>query len=212
MSVVRKIRHFFKKYFITGMLVIIPVWATYYVLSALLTVIDGMLGDLPERYIGFTFPGMGVITLLLLILLVGILSANFIGRRFVKFGDSLVQRVPFARWVYSTVKKVIETFSLKQSFRSVVLVEYPRKGSYSVGFVTGEVPGETLGRSGAYQSVFVPTTPNPTSGFLIILPADEITQLDIPVEQGMQYIISVGFLSLSDVQAGKLKQAGEGVA
>ena len=148
----------------------------------------------------------------MIILVVGILSANFIGRRFVKFGDSLVQRVPLARWIYSTVKKVIETFSLKQNFRSVVLVEYPRKGSYCVGFVTGEVPGETMGRSGKYHSVFVPTTPNPTSGFLIILPADEITQIDIPVEQGMQYIISVGFLPLSEVQAGNLKQASEGVA
>jgi len=202
---VKKLKDSFKKYFITGLLVIIPIWATYYVLSGMLGIIDNMLGDLPGYLLGLKFPGLGIITLILFVLLVGILSANYIGKNVVRYSETLMQRVPLVRGVYSTMKKIMDTFSMKQSFHGVALVEYPRKGCFSVGFMTGEVRGESMGLEGRLITVFVPTTPNPTAGFLLILPEAEVNRLDMTVEQGMKFIVSIGLVSLSDIQAGKLK-------
>jgi uncharacterized membrane protein len=202
MNIVKKIKDFFNKYFIIGLLVIIPIWATYYVLSGLFNVIDGMLGDLPRHFLGLKFPGLGIITLIVFVLLVGVLSANYLGTRLVRYSDLFMQRVPLVRGVYTTVKQIMETFSVKHSFRGVALVEYPRKGCYSMGFMTGEIKGENLGLPGRFITVFVPTTPNPTAGFLLILHEDEVKQLNMSVDQGMKFIISVGLVPLgkSEVQ------------
>lgn len=202
----KKIRNFFKKYFIMGLLVIMPIWATYYVLSGLLGVIDGMLGDLPGYFLGKRFPGLGIITLVLFVLLIGFLSANYIGKNLIRYSDALMQRVPLVRGVYSTMKKMMETFSMKQNFHGVGLVEYPRKGCYSIGFITGHLQGEEMGMTGRFMTVFVPTTPNPTAGFLLILPEAEVRRLDITVEQGMKFIVSLGLVSLSEVQVAKPHQ------
>lgn len=188
-----------------GLLVIIPIWATYYVLSALLTVIDGLLGDLPGYLLGLKFPGLGIITLVIVVMLIGMLSANYLGTRLVKYGDQLMQKLPFVRGVYTTVKQMMETFSVKHNFHGVALVEYPRKGCYSVGFMTGEVPGANLKLEGKYLTVFVPTTPNPTAGFLLVLPESEVTQLDMSVEQGMKFIISLGLVPMQEKDVQKLK-------
>ncbi len=204
----KKLQFLFKKYFITGLLVLIPVWATYYVLSALLTSIDGMLGDLPRYLIGLKFPGLGILTLIVFILFVGMLSANYLGSRIVRYSDEMLHKVPLVRGVYFTVKQVMETFSMKQNFHGVALVEYPRKGCYSIGFMTGEVPGDHVKLNGTYVTVFVPTTPNPTAGFLLILPQSEVTQLDMSVEQGMKFIISLGLVPLGESEAQKLKHLG----
>ena len=203
---VKKLQIFLKKYFITGLLVIIPIWATYYVLSGLLGVIDGLLGDLPEYFLGLKFPGLGIITLILFVLVIGVLSANYFGRHLVRYSDTLMQRVPLVRGVYSTMKKIMDTFSLKHNFHGVGLVEYPRQGCYSVGFITGRIQGEELGKAGNFMTVFVPTTPNPTAGFLLILPETEVQRLDMSVDQGMKFIVSLGLVSLSEIQAGKLKK------
>jgi len=205
---VKKLRDSFKKYFITGLLVIIPIWATYYVLSGLLGVIDNLLGDLPGYFLGLKFPGLGIITLVLFVLFVGVLSANYIGKNVVRYNDILMQRVPLVRGVYSTMKKIMETFSMKQSFHGVGLVEYPRKGCYSVGFITGGLQGEDMGMTGRFMTVFVPTTPNPTAGFLLILPEAEVQRLDMSVDQGMKFIVSLGIVSLNEIQAGNLKKKG----
>ncbi len=201
----KKIKDFFKKYFLTGLLVIIPIWATYYVLTALLKGIDGMLGDLPRYLLGLKFPGLGIITLFLIIIAVGMLSANYMGTRLVRYSDQLMQRVPLVRGVYTTVKQIMETFSVKHNFHGVALVEYPRKGCYSVGFMTGEVKGDAVGLDGKHVTVFVPTTPNPTAGFLLILPEAEVTQLDMTVEQGMKFIVSLGLVPMGEGHAHKLK-------
>jgi len=203
---VKKIQDFFKRYFITGLLVIIPIWATFYVLSGLLGIIDGMLGDLPEYFLGLKFPGLGIITLILFVLLVGVLTANYLGTQLIRYSDQLMQKVPLVRGVYSTMKKIMETFSMKQNFHGVGLVEYPRKGCYSVGFITGGLEGGELGQTGRFMTVFVPTTPNPTAGFLLILPEAEVHRLDMTVEQGMKFIISLGLVSLSEREALRLKQ------
>jgi uncharacterized membrane protein len=206
MSDVRKLKDFFKKYFITGLFVIIPIWATYYVLSALLGVIDGILADLPGYYLGTRVPGMGIITLVLLVLAVGMLSANYLGKRLVQYGDHLLQKVPLVRGVYTTVKQIMATFSVQHNFHGVAAVEYPRKGCWSVGFMTGEVKGEYMGMTGKFVTVFVPTTPNPTAGFLLILPEAEVIKLDMTVDQGMKFIISLGLVSMSELEAKKLAQ------
>ncbi len=205
MTTVKKIQIFFKKYFITGLLVIIPVWATYYVLTSLLGVIDGLLGDLPAQFLGLQkFPGLGIITLIVFILFIGALFANYLGYQIVRKSDELLQKVPLVRGVYFTVKKMMETFSMKHNFHGVALVEYPRKGCYSVGFITGMIEGESIGLPGKNMSVFVPTTPNPTAGFLLILPESEVARLDMTVEEGMKFIISLGLVPLSEFQAKKL--------
>ena len=211
MNIVRKIKDFLRKYFIIGLLVIIPIWATYYVLSGLFRVIDGMLGDLPRQFLGLKFPGLGIITLIVFVLLVGVLSANYLGTRLVRYSDHLMQRVPLVRGVYTTIKQIMETFSVKHSFRGVALVEYPRKGCYSMGFMTGEIKGGSLGLPGRFITVFVPTTPNPTAGFLLILPEDEVKQLNMTVDQGMKFIISIGLVPLgkSDVKNLISQQAPE---
>ena len=203
----KKIKDFLKKYFITGLLVLLPIWATYYVLSALLGIIDGMLGDLPHYLLGLKFPGLGIITLVLLIVAIGMLSANYLGTRLVRYSDHLMQKVPLVRGVYTTVKQIMETFSVKHNFHGVALVEYPRKGCYSVGFMTGEVKGEFIGLTGKFKTVFVPTTPNPTAGFLLILPEAEITELDMTVEQGMKFIVSLGLVPMGQIEANKLKHS-----
>ncbi len=209
---VKKIRDFFKKYFITGLLVILPVWATYYVLTALLGVIDGILGDLLAHFLGYRIPGLGIVTLIVFVLLVGMLFANYLGSQIVRVSDELLHKVPLVRGVYFTVKQVMETFSMKHQFHGVALVEYPRKGCYSVGFMTGEAPGDALGLAGRFVTVFVPTTPNPTAGFLLILPESEVTKLPMTVEQGMKFIISLGLVPLNENQAGKLKSSVQEVS
>lgn len=206
MPIVKKINVFLKKYFFTGLLVLIPLWATYYVLSGLLLRIDGLLGDLPSYLVGFRFPGMGIIALILFILAVGMLSANYIGHRLLRYGESLMQRVPIVSGIYTTIKQIMETFSMKNNFQGVGLVEYPRTGCYSLGFITGEVAGLTIGQPGAYVSVFIPTTPNPTAGFLLILPKEEVKHLDMSVDEGMKFIISLGLVPLTHGEAQKLKQ------
>ncbi len=204
----KKIRDFFKKYFLTGLFVILPVWATYSVLTALLGVIDGILADVPAHFLGHRIPGLGIITLVLSVLLVGVLFANYMGGRIVRWSDELLHKVPLVRGVYFTVKQIMETFSIKHNFHGVALVEYPRKGCYSVGFMTGEVHGHAVGLDGKFISVFVPTTPNPTAGFLLILPEAEVKQLDMTVEQGMKFIISLGLVPISESEVNKLKHHG----
>ncbi len=202
------LKNFLKKNFITGLLVLVPLGVTIFVLKGLLGWIDNILGDLPGYVIGRRFPGLGIITLILFILVVGIISANYFGNRILRFWDELMQKVPLVRGVYSTVKQVMETFSVKHNFHGVALVEYPRAGCYSIGFVTGDVPGESVGLMGKYETVFVPTTPNPTGGFLLMLPEADVRHLDMTVEQGMKFIISLGLVSLSEREALKLKRKG----
>jgi len=209
---VKKLKNFLKKNFITGLLVLVPLGVTIFVLKGLLGWIDNILGDLPGYVIGHRFPGLGIITLILFILLVGIISANYFGNRIVRFWDELMQKVPLVRGVYSTVKQVMETFSVKHNFHGVALVEYPRKECFTIGFVTGDVPGESVGLTGKYETVFVPTTPNPTAGFLLMLPEAEVHHLDMTVEQGMKFIISLGLVSLSEREALKLKRKSAGGA
>jgi uncharacterized membrane protein len=201
---VKKLQNYLKKNFITGLLVVVPVGVTVFVLKAFLGWIDSILGDLEQELIGHYYPGLGIITLFLLILLIGIISANYIGKRFLHGWDRIMRRLPLVRGIYTTVKQMMETFSTEHNFSGVGLVEYPRKGCFSVGFITGRADERSMGLHGTHLSVFVPTTPNPTAGFLLILPEHEVRKLDMTVDQGMKYIVSLGLAPLDEKAARKL--------
>lgn len=187
-----------RRYFLTGLLVITPIWGTYLVLKTLLQTLDSFVGSTLRQYLPHYIPGLGIIVLLLLILGTGLLTANFLGQRLVKWGEAIMQRLPVVRSVYSTIKSMVNMVSTdaKESFRRVVLIEFPRKGQYSLAFVTGVTQGEIQQLTNEkVLNVYVPTTPNPTSGYLLFIPESEIIPVSMSVEEGMKMIISGGLYS-----------------
>ncbi|MGB5626002.1 MAG: DUF502 domain-containing protein [Woeseiaceae bacterium] len=189
-----------RRYLVAGILVWAPLAVTYWLLKIAVGIMDQTLQWIPERYrpeelLGIPIPGLGVILTVIVLLLTGILAANFIGRAFVGGWESLLGRVPVVRSIYSAAKNFAEmVFSdSSQSFKNVLLIEYPRKGLYSLAFQTSTNLGEVQGRTGEeVVCCFVPTTPNPTSGFIIIVPKKDITVLDMEVDEALKMIISLG--------------------
>jgi uncharacterized membrane protein len=184
-----------KRYFITGLLVIIPLWGTYLILKTLFLALEGVAGGLLETYFRYYVPGLGIAALILIIFLTGLLTANFLGRKILELWESFLQRVPIIRSVYNLVKSIVDTISLQgqEKFNRVVLIEFPRKGQYSLGFVTGITKGEVQEvTKQKVVNVYVPTTPNPTSGYFLLVPEDEIIPLSMSVEDGMKMLISGG--------------------
>ena len=189
-----------RRYLVAGILVWAPLAVTYWLLKIAVGIMDRTLQWVPERYrpeelLGIPIPGLGVILTVIVLLLTGILAANFVGRAFVGGWESLLGRVPVVRSIYSAAKNFAEmVFSdSSQSFKNVLLIEYPRKGLYSLAFQTSTNLGEVQGRTGEdVVCCFVPTTPNPTSGFIIIVPKKDITVLDMEVDEALKMIISLG--------------------
>jgi uncharacterized membrane protein len=189
-----------RRYLIAGLLVWLPIVVTVAVFSLLLRVMERSIGLLPDPYkpanlIGFDIPGLGVILTVLVLLLTGLLTANIVGNKLVAWSEKLVHRIPLIRTVYSASKKFAEVvFSDSgESFKQVLLIEYPRKGLWSLAFQTSSDLGEVQQRTGRdLICTFVPTTPNPTSGFIIMVPRDEAVVLDMPVEEALKMIISLG--------------------
>jgi uncharacterized membrane protein len=194
----------FRRYLIAGLLVWLPLSVTYLLLSFAVGVMDKVLDGLlewlppeihPDVLLGVEIPGLGVAFTLLLLLITGVLAANFVGRAFVGGWESLLDRIPFVRSIYSAAKNFAEiVFSdSSNAFKNVLLIEYPRKGIYSLAFQTAAELGEVQGRTGEdVVSCFVPTTPNPTSGFIIIVPKKDIIVLDMDVDEALKMIISLG--------------------
>jgi len=190
-----------RKYLLSGLLVWLPVIVTIFVIKFLFDLLSKSLlllpPDLqPDRLIGFHVPGIGVILTLLVIFLTGLFAANFIGRRLVQLGDAIMTHIPLVRSVYTGVKQVTETLFKPggQSFRKVLLVEYPCPGVWSMAFQTGEVTNDIENVLGSEKMVsyFIPTTPNPTSGFLMMAPKSRVKELDISVDQALKFVISLG--------------------
>src|SRR4030066_1545363 len=184
-----------KRYFITGLLVITPIWGTYLVLSTLLRFLEGFLGNTLKGIGKFYIPGMGIITLVVLIFLVGVLTTNFIGRKVMSLWERAMNRVPLVRSIYTVFKHIVDTLSLqgKEHFNRVVIVEFPRDGVYSIGFVTGVTRGEIKNLTKeTVVNVFIPTTPNPTTGYFVFVPENKVIPLTMGVEDGMKMIISGG--------------------
>jgi uncharacterized membrane protein len=196
-----------RAYFFAGILITAPISITVYLAWALIHWVDGAVIPLipanynPEAYLPFSVPGIGLLILLVGLTLIGALTANLVGRMLVRGSDRLLNRTPVVRGVYNALKQIFETVlsQKSQAFREVVLVEYPRKGVWALGFITGTPEGEIqdLG-GGALASVFVPTTPNPTSGFLLFLPDRELVRLGMTVEEGIKMVVSGGIVSPPD--------------
>ena len=199
----KRLRTIIKNYFLTGLLVILPVFVTVYVIWFLIRVMDVVLKYippkyLPETYLPFQIPGLGLILVIILIFAVGLLTRNLAGRRVVHIWENMVDRIPLVRIIYSGVKQLLEAFFIQknQAFKRVALLEYPRRGTYVIGFITGESKGEVQSKTNKNMiNVFVPTTPNPTSGFYILIPEDELIVLDMTVEDAFKLIISGGIFS-----------------
>jgi uncharacterized membrane protein len=186
-----------KRYFVTGLLIWVPIGITAWVINMIVTTLDGVvpLGLRPEVLFGFQIPGFGVLAVAVIVLLTGLLGANLLGRRLVQFWEGLLARIPLVRSIYSSVKQVSDTILAPngQAFRQAVLVQYPRPGVYTIAFVTGSPGGEVSQILGAdHVSVYVPTTPNPTSGFFLMLPKSEVIALSMPVDAALRYVVSMG--------------------
>lgn len=190
-----------RRYLLSGLLVWLPVIITIFILNFLIDLLSKSLLLLPKNLqpdvlLGFHIPGIGVILTLLVIFFTGLFAANFIGSRLVQLGDSIMTRIPLVRSVYNGVKQVTDTLFKPggQSFRKVLLVEYPCPGIWSMAFQTGEVSPDIESAVGTEKMVsyFIPTTPNPTSGFLMMAPKSKVKELDISVDQALKFVISLG--------------------
>ena len=185
-----------RNYFITGVVVLIPIGFTLYLSKILIGISSKLIPKNlnPNHYLPFNIPGIEILISIILITIVGGLSLSFFGRRILKVIDDLFKRIPFLRTVYSAVVQMTETFSNKDSDKkSVVLIEYPRKGVWAVGFATKENTGEMAEKTNKKLiNVFVPTTPNPTSGFLLMFPVEDVIYLDMTFEEASRFIVSAG--------------------
>lgn len=189
-----------RKYLIAGLLVWVPIGVTVLVIKLLVDIMDRSLLLLPPTWrpdalLGFHVPGLGVVLSVLVVIATGVIAANLLGRRLVALWESLLARIPLVRTIYQGAKQVVETvFSTSnQSFRKVLLIEYPRRGLWCLALQTGTGLGELESRTGKDMvAVFVPTTPNPTSGFVLIVPREDAIELDMSVDEGLKLIISMG--------------------
>ncbi|EJL91988.1 hypothetical protein PMI16_01356 [Herbaspirillum sp. CF444] len=199
-----------RKYFITGLLILVPLAITVWVLNLIIGTMDQSLLLLPESWrpealVGFHIPGLGTILTLLIIFITGLATRNFIGRQVVSLWEGLLTRIPVVKSIYSSVKQVSDTLfsSSGNAFRKAVLVQYPRQGSWTIAFLTGIPGGEVKNHlQGDYVSLYVPTTPNPTSGFFLMVPRADTVELDMSVDEALKYIVSMGVVA-PEMQADK---------
>ena len=192
----RSIALILRNYFITGVVVLIPIGFTLYLSKFLIGLSSGIIPENinPNNYLPYSIPGIEIIISIIFITIVGGLSLSFLGKKILKLIDDLFKKIPFLRTVYSAILQMTETFSKKDGEKkSVVLIEYPRKGVWAVGFATKENTGEMAKKTNQkLVNVFVPTTPNPTSGFLLMFPVDEVIYLNMTFEEASKFVVSAG--------------------
>jgi uncharacterized membrane protein len=192
-----------KRYFITGLLIWVPIGLTAWVLKFLISTMDQSLLLLPNEFqpealLGMNVYGVGTILTLLVVFITGIMTANIIGQKLLIFWEGVLWRIPVVKSIYWSIKQVSDTiFSSKgEAFRKALLVQYPREGSWTIAFMTGQPGGDVANHlKGDYISIYVPTTPNPTSGFFLMMPKSDVIELDMSVDEALKYIISMGVVS-----------------
>ena len=193
-------KHLIRRYFITGLLIWVPLVITLWVLNLLVSTMDQTLLLLPpewrtEGWLGVHIPGLGVVLTLLVVFATGVFAANIIGQQLVKFWEGVLARIPVVNSIYTGVKKISDTLFAPggQAFRKALLVQWPSPGSWTIAFLTG-TPGGDVARhlKGEYVSIYVPTTPNPTGGYFVMVPRDAVVELDMTVDEALKYIISMG--------------------
>lgn len=199
-----------KKYFITGLLIWVPIVITLWVLDLLVTTMDLSLTLVPDDYhpdrlLGVHIPGLGVVLTLVVVLVTGLLTANFVGRRVLQAWDSVLNRIPVVKTIYSSVKQVSDTLfsSTGHAFRKVLLVRYPHPQAWSLAFQTN-IPGDVAPHlDGAYVAVFIPTAPSPVNGFYFYVRREDTIEVDIGVDEALKYIVSMGVVNANGRRVSK---------
>lgn len=183
-----------KKYFLSGVLVVVPIILTYLVLRLLFNAVDSILQPVIDHFFGINIPGLGIIATILLIFVVGVVTRNLLGSQLVEIWDGIMEKMPVIRPIYSASKQLLEamTSTGAGSFKEVVLIEHPRKGLFALGFVAQRTRMQTGGVAKEMVTVFIPSTPTPMSGTVVIVPLEDITWLDLTVEAGLSYVVSGG--------------------
>ncbi|NOT65885.1 MAG: DUF502 domain-containing protein [Methylotenera sp.] len=192
-----------KKYFITGLLVLVPLFITAWVLSGIIGMMDKSLLLLPMNWrpkaqLGLDIPGMGAILTLLIIFITGVIATNIFGKQLILIWEKMLNRVPVVKSIYASVKQVSDTLfsDSGNAFRQAVLVQFPREGAWTIAFVTGQPGGDVANHlKGDFVSVYVPTTPNPTGGYFLMMPSADVKALDMSVDEALKYIISMGVVA-----------------
>lgn len=192
-----------KKYFITGLLVLVPLVITVWVLKSLIGAMDQSLLLLPNAWhphalFGRDIPGVGAILTVLIVLTTGVIATNFFGKQLINLWEKLLNRVPVVKSVYSSVKQVSDTLfsDSGNAFRKAVLVQFPRQGAWTIAFITGTPGGDVSNHlHGDYVSIYVPTTPNPTGGYFLMMPKADVIELEMSVDEALKYIISMGVVA-----------------
>ncbi|NOU25937.1 MAG: DUF502 domain-containing protein [Methylotenera sp.] len=203
-----------KKYFITGLLVLVPLFITAWVLSGIIGMMDNSLYLLPENWrpkaqLGLEIPGVGALLTLLIIFLTGVIATNIFGRQLILLWEALLARVPVVKSIYASVKQVSDTLfsDSGNAFRQAVLVQFPREGTWTIAFVTGKPGGDVANHlPGDFVSIYVPTTPNPTGGYFLMVPRADLIALDMSVDEALKYIISMGVVAPPDKFKTKTQQ------
>ncbi|NQW10934.1 MAG: DUF502 domain-containing protein [Alphaproteobacteria bacterium] len=204
-----------RTYFFAGILVTAPIGITLYLTWLIIDLIDSRVTPLiparynPETYLPFSVPGLGVVVAVIVLTLIGALTAGLVGRWMVKLSDRVMQRMPVVRNVHSALKQILETIMAQQSnaFRQVVMIEYPRRGIWAIGFITGDTLGEVQSMTeDEVVNVFLPTTPNPTSGFLLFVPREECRVLSMTVEEGIKMVVSGGIVTPQDRRSAEQRE------
>jgi uncharacterized membrane protein len=192
-----------KKYFITGLLVLVPLFITVWVLSSIIGIMDQSLflfpvSWRPKALLGHEIVGVGALLTMLIILFTGVIATNFFGKQLINLWEAMLARVPVVKSIYASVKQVSDTLfsDSGNAFRHAVLVQFPRQGSWTIAFITGKPGGDIVNHlQGDFVSVYVPTTPNPTGGYFLMMPRAEIVELDMSVDEALKYIISMGVVA-----------------
>jgi uncharacterized membrane protein len=192
-----------KKYFITGLLVLVPLFITVWVLSSIIGIMDQSLFLFPESWrpkalLGHEIVGIGALLTILIILFTGVIATNFFGKQLINLWEAMLARVPVVKSIYASVKQVSDTLfsDSGNAFRHAVLVQFPRQGTWTIAFITGQPGGDIVNHlQGDFVSVYVPTTPNPTGGYFLMMPRADVVELDMSVDEALKYIISMGVVS-----------------
>lgn len=195
-----------RRYFIAGLLIWLPIWVTYFVIKFIVELMDRTMALIPDKFqpahlVGFDIPGLGLLLTVGILLVTGLLVTNFVGKRLIQLWDKIISRVPIIRSIYTAVQQVSKALLQPsgQSFRKAMLVQYPRKGVWSIGFLTSEKIALLAGDQHKV-AIFIPTTPNPTSGFLTFVDPEDTQELNITVEEALRLVISVGVVTPDSMQ------------
>ena len=194
-SFVIKIRHVLQRRLISGLLVVVPLWLTYIALKFFFFLLDGFFAPIIRRIFGFSIPGLGFLLLIVFVYLIGMITTNIIGKSLIHLGESILNRIPLVKNIHQGAKQLIQTISMSKTmgFKRVVLIEYPRKDLFAVGFVTNLVDDKRNGRK--FVVVFIPTPPNPVNGMFEIVPEEQVIESNLTIEDGIKMVMSAGMLT-----------------